>query len=99
MSRINLIVHSCLLAATVALGDAMAGLHDLDGAIAEIQEALALDPDRPSGSYTNLGVLQNMRGKPVDAEAAFKRAIVIDPKSVNAYLALANFYWSGNRLQ
>src|SRR5262249_44835442 len=33
-----------------------------------------------------------------EAEAAFKQAVDVDPKSVVALLALANFYWSAGRM-
>src|SRR5262249_17219570 len=38
-------------------------------------------------------------GAQAAAEANFRKAIDIDPKSVPAYLALANFFWSTNRLR
>jgi Tfp pilus assembly protein PilF len=43
-------------------------------------------------------VVQLARGKQEAAEAAFKKAIEVGPKSVAGYLALANYYWAADRL-
>src|SRR5262249_50052710 len=43
--------------ATIALGNALAGLKDLSGAVDQLEEAIRLDPTR-TGSYTNLATLQ-----------------------------------------
>ncbi len=45
----------------------------------------------------SLGLLQLAKGDSAAAEFAFKKAVESDPKSVNARLALANYYWSTNR--
>src|SRR4029434_10802094 len=43
------------------------------------------------------GFIQAARGERDSAEKAFKEALARDPKSVNARLALAQFYWmTGN---
>jgi tetratricopeptide (TPR) repeat protein len=83
--------------AHVLLGQAVAGLKDLDGAIAQVQEAIELDPGR-SRSYSSLGVLQLAKGDRDAAERAFKQAVEIDPKSVGPRLALGYFYWGAGRL-
>src|SRR6266852_1299327 len=80
----------------ILLGNALAGLKDMDGAIAEYQEAIALNPTQDS-TYTNLGVIQFVRGQRADAEATFRKAIEIGPRSVRARMALANFLWSSGR--
>src|SRR4029077_1486342 len=49
-------------------------------------------------TYGNLGALELARGNRDQAEAAFKRATEIDPKSVRARLALATFYWRTSNL-
>jgi putative PEP-CTERM system TPR-repeat lipoprotein len=82
--------------AQILLGNATAGLKDLDTAIKEIEEAIALAP-KESRTYANLGALQLARGDAAAAEAAFKKAIETDPKSVPARLAAANFYWANGR--
>jgi putative PEP-CTERM system TPR-repeat lipoprotein len=81
----------------ILLGNAMAALKDLDGAITEVESAIAQDPDRGL-SYSNLGMIQMARGDREKAEEAFARAVQLDPKSLPATLALANFYWAGGRL-
>ena len=53
--------------ATVALGNALAGLKDLTGAVAQLEEAIRLDPTR-AGSYSNLATLQLGAGKLKEAE-------------------------------
>jgi tetratricopeptide (TPR) repeat protein len=77
-------------------GNALAGLKDLNGAIAEIEKAVALDPDRID-TYGNLGVLELSRGDLKAAEEAFTTAVRIDSTSVPARLALAVFYLSAHR--
>jgi tetratricopeptide (TPR) repeat protein len=79
--------------AIILMGNAMAGMKDLDGAISQVQDAIDADP-RETLVYTNLGGLQMAKGDRAAAEAAFKRAVEIDPKSETAHLALANFYWT-----
>jgi cytochrome c-type biogenesis protein CcmH/NrfG len=55
-----------------------------------MQKALQLDPAR-SDSYLNLAMLQ-MRGQQWDAaEASFKKAVELNPKSANALLVARQF--------
>ena len=70
--------------------NAMAALRDPAGAIAQIEEALKISPDS-SKAYVNLGVVRMQSGEAKAAEAAFRRAIELEPKSVDPRLALANF--------
>lgn len=83
--------------AQVLRANATAGLKDLDGAISEITEAIALDPSKAS-TYANLGALEQLRGNPAEAEAAYKKAVETDPKNVGAQLAYANFLLSTGRV-
>jgi tetratricopeptide (TPR) repeat protein len=83
--------------ARVLLGNATAGLKDIDTAIKEFEEAIRLDPQQ-AGIYTGLAALKATSGDREAAERIFKQAITTDPKSVNARLALAQFYWSNERL-
>jgi len=82
--------------ALTLMGNALAGLKDLDGAITQIEEAIDSDPHR-TYVYGNLGMLQLAKGNREAAEAAFKRAVDVEPKSGAAHLALGNFYFAGNR--
>lgn len=84
--------------ARVLLGYSLAGLKDLDAAIAELHQAILVDPGR-SPSYSSLGVLQLVRGDQTAAERAFTSAVDIDPQSVDARLALTHYYWSIGRLK
>ena len=84
------------LQAQILRGTALTGLKDLDSAIAQMEEAITLDPDR-SGSYDNLGALQLAKGNREAAEDAFKKAVEMDATSVPARLALATFYLSTRR--
>lgn len=83
--------------AQILLANALAGLKDLDGAVAQLEEAVRLNPDR-STTYTNLGQIQLERGRRDAAEQAFRRAVELAPKSGLARLSLANFYWMTARL-
>ena len=69
----------------------LAGTQDLPGALQEMQKAIALDPKR-SELYLNLGMLQFSNQQNDAAEASFKKATELDPKSINAQKALGSFY-------
>jgi tetratricopeptide (TPR) repeat protein len=72
------------------IGNAIAGLKDLDQAALTIEAAATADGTR-GYPYSNLGTIEMVRGNNADAEAAFRKAISIEPKSVAARLGLANF--------
>jgi Tfp pilus assembly protein PilF len=76
--------------------NALAGLTRFDAAIAEIQQAIALDPTR-SGPYWNFGALQLAAGSTEHAEDAFRRAVEVEPRSITAHLMLASYYWAAGR--
>lgn len=77
----------------ILLANSLAGLKDLDGAVAELEEAIQLSPER-SATYTNLGEIELGRGRRQPAENAFKRAVELAPKAAQAHLALGSFYWA-----
>lgn len=70
---------------------------NLGPAMQEMQQAIALDPNR-SESYLLLALMQLRANSPEQAEADFKKATEVDPKAMNAQLALGGFYQSRNRL-
>jgi tetratricopeptide (TPR) repeat protein len=84
-----------------------AGMKNMPRAMEDMQKAISLDPNR-SDLYLNLAVLQLAAIPPGDdssnrkqfdeAEANFKKAAAIDPKSTNAQLALGSFYQYRGRL-
>jgi putative PEP-CTERM system TPR-repeat lipoprotein len=82
--------------AHILMGNAMAGLKDLETAVKQLQEAINLDP-KQSKTYINLGVLHLARNKRDDAEAAFRKALEMEPQSVPAHLSLANYLWATGR--
>lgn len=82
--------------ALILMGNAMAGLRDLDGALNQYQEAMALNP-KGAQAYTNIGAIQFSRGQVAEAEATFRKAIAAAPESIPAHLALASFLWAGKR--
>jgi tetratricopeptide (TPR) repeat protein len=84
--------------ALVLVGNALAGLKDLDGAITEYQEALALNPSADQ-VYVNIGAIQYTRGQTKEAEATFRKAVEVAPNSVAARMALASFLWASSQLQ
>jgi tetratricopeptide (TPR) repeat protein len=79
------------VAGLLLLGNALAGLQDLENAVAVTERAIKAAPER-GGMYANLGTLQLARGNRAEAEAAFLQAVAIVPNSVSARLSLANFY-------
>jgi len=83
--------------ALIVKGNALAGLKNLDAAVADVEAAIQQDPARVT-SYANLGRLEAARGNQDAAENSFKKAVEADPKSVPARLGLANFYWMAKRL-
>ena len=66
-------------------------------AILEMQQAIALDPNR-SESYLVLGLLQQGAKLTDQAEVSYRMAIDKDPKAMNARLTLGAFYEYCNRL-
>ena len=82
--------------AHLLLAQALAGMKDLAAGEKQVEEAIRMDPDEPR-SYIGLGVFRQNRGDPKRAEAAFKQAVSVDPKSVDATLALAQFYVASGR--
>ena len=82
--------------AQIVLANAMAGLKDFDAAVAEIEEAVRLDPAR-GAAYGSLGAFEVQRGNPQPAERAFQRAVELDPAAAAPHLALGNFYWGHAR--
>ena len=76
-------------AAHVLRGNALAGLKDLDGALTDMEAAIAEEPGK-AVTYANLGVVQHLRGDPVKAEEAYTTALQADPASVAIRLSYAN---------
>ncbi len=83
--------------AHVLKANSSAMLKDLDTAVSELAEAISLDPER-TGSYSNLGAVEAMRGRQAEAEAAFLKAIEVAPNAVDPRLAAANYYWNLGRM-
>ncbi len=77
-------------------GSAAAGLKDLDGALADVQRAIAVDPAH-GRAYANLAFVQLRRGEKPAAEEAFARAQSLAPESVEVQLAVANYHWASGR--
>jgi tetratricopeptide (TPR) repeat protein len=70
-----------------------------DKALVELHRALELDPNR-AAFHEDLALLQD--SDPANAasvEVELKKAVALDPKSVNATLLLADFYFRNNRFQ
>jgi tetratricopeptide (TPR) repeat protein len=70
--------------------NAMAGLGDSDGAIAQIDETLKISPGN-SGAFLSLASVRLQQGQPKEAEAALRQALAADPASPGTRLALADF--------
>jgi tetratricopeptide (TPR) repeat protein len=82
--------------ALTLLGNALAGLHDTDGALDRLNEAILSDPTQ-GALYSNVGALQLARGDRQMAEASFKKAMRATPDSAQTRVALAHFYRSQGR--
>lgn len=72
-----------------ALGDPLQSA--LDTAIGEYVDAQQANADR-AFAHTNLGILFARRGKSAQAEAAYRKAIALEPKFVQAQVNLADLY-------
>jgi tetratricopeptide (TPR) repeat protein len=81
----------------ILMGNALAGLKDLDGAIVQVEQAINNDPRRLM-SYANLGALEFAKGNQKAAEQAFRRAVAASPNAAIAHLGLANYLWAAARL-
>src|SRR5262249_22112679 len=82
--------------AQILRGNALAGLKDFDGAISDYENAVLTDPSQRE-AFENLGAIQMLRGNAPEAEASFRKAVDAAPRSVDARLALANFFWASKR--
>lgn len=79
--------------AMVLKANALAGLKDIEGALATFEKAVELNPQR-SGTYSEIGALRMTTGDRAEAEAAFKKAIEVDPNSASAHLAYSNLLFA-----
>src|SRR5262249_34560438 len=73
-----------------------AGQSDTKSATAELQKAIALDPNRWE-PYLNLGMLQQKSNQPELAEINLKKAVQVGDKNASTHLALATFYQMARR--
>jgi serine/threonine protein kinase/tetratricopeptide (TPR) repeat protein len=80
-----------IAAAHNTLGLLYAGTGDYQGALAEYQRALSIDPNSRDAFSGVAGVYERM-GKLDEAEATFKEAIALRPDYWNGYVRLATFY-------
>jgi tetratricopeptide (TPR) repeat protein len=85
------------LPALVLLGNALAGLNDLDSAVAVAERVTAINSAR-QGGYLNLGVLRMAKGDEAEAEQALLKAVALDPRSSRAHLALGNYYRASGKI-
>jgi tetratricopeptide (TPR) repeat protein len=83
--------------AVLLRGSALVGLRDLDGAVANIEHAIALDPTE-SRAYSALGGVELSNGQITQADAAFRKAIELAPNSARAHIALGYFFWTTRRV-
>lgn len=83
--------------AIVLKGNALAGLREMEAALDEYQQALALQPEGAETIHSNIGAIQFVQGNRTEAEATFRQAVAVAPRSVPARLALASFYWGTNQ--
>jgi putative PEP-CTERM system TPR-repeat lipoprotein len=84
------------LEALVLLANSMVGLKNLDSALEEFQEAVALNPEGHS-VFASIGAIQLKRGDRAGAEATFRKAVEHAPRSIEARTALAGFLWADGR--
>ena len=83
--------------AQILLANALAGLKDLDGAVAQLEEAITLNPDR-SATYTNLGEIELGRGRRRKPKRLSGGPSNCARKSSNAHLALCELSVGGRAI-
>lgn len=69
----------------------------LDEAAAELQEALAIDPEYAE-ALINLGVVRGRQGELAAAQSSYERALVIEPDNAVAHSNLGGILARGGRL-
>jgi Tfp pilus assembly protein PilF len=82
--------------AHILVDNASAGLNKIDDAIKELQAAQKLDATDPR-IYNNLGWFEALSGRSDKAEANFRDAVALAPKSAAAHVALANYLSAHSR--
>ncbi len=70
-------------------GGALLMQGQVDGAIAQLQEALRLDPAHAE-AHSNLGVALARRGRSAEAIEHYRQALSLDPRQTQAYSNLGN---------
>ncbi|PYN87229.1 MAG: hypothetical protein DMD87_15200 [Candidatus Rokuibacteriota bacterium] len=78
--------------AFVGLGDAKAAKSDVDGAIAAYQKALVYNPVNPRVHMSLGKIYYGEKGLYYEAVNAYKKAIDLDPHSVDARMGLGEVY-------
>ncbi|MGH6971698.1 MAG: tetratricopeptide repeat protein, partial [Caulobacteraceae bacterium] len=82
--------------AWLALGAALRGLHDPEGAVAAFERALPLDPDR-SATHLNLGLALIDLEKAQEARRHLTRVVELDPANAAAHANLSSLYYLAGR--
>jgi tetratricopeptide (TPR) repeat protein len=85
------------VAAYQLLGAALIGEQKADQALAAFLKINQLRPQDPS-SYVNTALVEISLHRFSDAEVQLKKAVIVDPKSTQASMDLANFYELQNRI-
>jgi len=78
--------------AHVGLGNAKAAKSDVDGAVAAYTKALAYNPVNPRVHMSLGKIYYNEKGLYYEAVTAYKKAIELDPNSVDARMGLGEVY-------
>ena len=78
--------------AYVGLGDAKAAKSDIDGAVAAYQKALVYNPVNPRVHMSLGKIYYGEKGLYYEAVNAYKKAIDLDPNSVDARMGLGEVY-------
>ena len=78
--------------AYVGLGDAKAAKSDVDGAVAAYQKALVYNPVNPRVHMSLGKIYYGEKGLYYEAVTAYKKAIDLDPNSVDARMGLGEVY-------
>ncbi|MCO5731452.1 FecR domain-containing protein [Rhizobium sp. SSA_523] len=71
---------------------------DLDGALADLEAAVSVAP-ASSTAWNGIGNVQSARGAVREAEAAFLKAIDLDPQDPVSHANLAIFYLDNSRVE
>lgn len=92
------LANACALRFEMTRADALPDVDARDQALQSAREACRLDPESGE-AWSTLGFVLDSRGEVLDARAASRRAVALEPDNWRHYLRLAYAAWGEERLR